>query len=404
MEEIKNNEIIATPEEFAVPKNDSERHELLAKIMEMLEKLINSITTKSAYTKREIENLKKQTANIERSISSSNAVTNDALAEIAAYVSTAKNADDRGEYHTAMEQCSKAELTSMSKSIENSLEKGDGFVALSREMVDKVEGIEKGTEIIFNKNSDSKSRGMFLIKDGILMESYPDIESFKDLKDLHGKGFEVSSDSFDESRSSDELKSLLKSAYLSKKEQVQDMTDRVLLTQELNGSVSVEKLNEIADSLKQSLPENTNIVIDEKNSTVFIENPEVPDTKLLIVMRTDEDNIERISSIRLVEDEKFTGKDFDKVNVLDLEKGAKALVYVDKISTIKNSENEYAGKETVIDHRNCCYTTQDKFVVNEGLSGFAKDICMQLAESMDMEIVDNELDRREEEKDEVEKD
>lgn len=396
MEEIKNNEIIATPEEFAVPKNDSERHELLAKIMEMLEKLINSITTKSAYTKREIENLKKQTANIERSISSSNAVTNDALAEIAAYVSTAKNADDRGEYHTAMEQCAKAESVVVDRAFENAFNK-----EISGFDVKDVSGFENKT-VIIDKDAGKNEIGVFVLNEDKQLEGfYPDIEAFKDLNNLHGKGLDASSDRFIENP---DLKNILKSAYLSKKEQVQALADKTLLAKELNGSVSVEKLNEIADSLKQSLPENTNIVIDEKNSTVFIENSEVPDTKLLIVMRTDGDNIERISSIRLVEDEKFTGKDFDKAEMLDLEKGAKALVYVGTVSTVKNSENEYAGKETVIDHRNCCYTTQDKFVVNEGLSGFAKDICMQLAESMDMEIVDNELDRREEEKDEVEKD
>ena len=387
-----------------IPENAMEKQNLMDKLMEFLEKIITQITSKASYTKKEIDKLKEQTANIERAVKS-NEMSIDSLAEVTTYLAEGSMCADRNDPTKVMDFVGKAELLSIKPKMEDLLNGNHEMYRFNKDMLsERYPDVAKqfeGQDIYFSPDA---KMSLFTLKDNdkgekVVGSVFYDLEQFREEIGVRNFGLNKA-DGMLELVTKEEILNTCKLGWENKYKERQEITDQEIVKREMTAKVSDAKLQEVSDFLKQNMPEGTNIIVNKELSMIYVENPELPDARLAIMMCTDRQNVERISSIRLVDQENF--KDFDpltksSINKNDLVQNAKALAYVG--STLVQD----GGKVETVDSKTGVYTMQDTLVMNDSLEGSAKDMVSELAvyvkqASMDMSIVNEVVEERQDDK------
>lgn len=383
-----------------IPENAMEKQNLMDKLMEFLEKIITQITSKASYTKKEIDKLKEQTANIERAVKS-NEMSIDSLAEVTTYLAEGSMCADRNDPTKVMDFVGKAELLSIKPKMEDLLNGNHEMYKFNKDMLNErypdVAKQFEGQDIYFSPDA---KMSLFTLKDNdkgekVVGSVFYDLEQFRNKIGVRSFGINKA-DGMLEDVNEKEL-NICKTGWAYKEEERREKTDIEVQMREQRAKVSDAKLQEVSDFLKQNMPEGTNIVVNKELSMVYVENPELPDARLAVMMCTDRHGVERISSIRLIDQENF--KDFNPMAVSkdDVILNAKALAYVG--STVVQD----GGKVETVDAKTGAYTMQDTLVMNDSLEGSAKDMVSELAvyvkqASMDMSIVNEVVEERQDDK------
>ncbi len=386
-----------------IPENAMEKQNLMDKLMEFLEKIITQITSKASYTKKEIDKLKEQTANIERAVKS-NEMSIDSLAEVTTYLAEGSMCADRNDPTKVMDFVGKAELISITPKMEDLLNGNHEMFKFNKDKLEErypdVAKQFEGQDIYFSPDA---KMSLFTIKENdngekVVGSVFYDLEQFREKIGVRNFGLNKA-DGMLEPVSEKEVNEICRRGWNTRFKERDEITDKQIIKREMEAKVSEAKLQEVSDFLKQNMPAGTNITINKNLSMVYVENPELPDARLAIMMCTDRHGVERISSIRLVDQENF--KDFnleemtksDKMNFID---NAKALAYV-------GSSLQDGGKVETVDSKTGVYTMQDTLVMNDSLEGSAKDMVSELAvyvkqASMDMSIVNEVVEERQDDK------
>ena len=383
-----------------IPENAMEKQNLMDKLMEFLEKIITQITSKASYTKKEIDKLKEQTANIERAVKS-NEMSIDSLAEVTTYLAEGSMCADRNDPTKVMDFVGKAELLSIKPKMEDLLNGNHEMYKFNKDMLNErypdVAKQFEGQDIYFSPDA---KMSLFTLKDNdngekVVGSVFYDLEQFRNKIGVRSFGINKA-DGMLEDVNEKEL-NICKTGWAYKEEERREKTDIEVQMREQRAKVSDAKLQEVSDFLKQNMPEGTNIVVNKELSMVYVENPELPDARLAVMMCTDRHGVERISSIRLIDQEQF--KDFNPMTVSkdDVILNAKALAYVG--STVVQD----GGKVETVYSKTGVYTMQDTLVMNDSLEGSAKDMVSELAvyvkqASMDMSIVNEVVEERQDDK------
>lgn len=360
----------------AIPQNEQERLNFFQMLMKLLEKIRDIVGTKAAYTKKDIQEIKKATQNIQRALEGGD-YSNSELAQLGSMLYATKNAIESDKPFEAKECVSMAEGLVLDKQIGKMLDGSNELKLIKNDL---------GIDLVFCPAAGKDEMGLIALKDGKVQSWYKDIEQLK--QDLENPDIVLSEENFLDTKTED-IREIAVSAWENKREEIRQVSEERLFQTELNSVAPPEYMQEVADMIQNSElfdKDNMNLVINTNTSTILIEDnykDTNPERLLLVLADTGKDSY-GISSIRMV-DENFDGKDFDKETML---KESSALIYT--------------GKVSMIDHDSGEWTFGDAFVMNTALDGVALGIGQELAKNMDMEIVDAVKEQIQDIKDNIE--
>lgn len=367
MAEVEQMPTAPTQTAVPVPQDEQAINRIKELIYQLLKKIIDGIGTKTAYTRKQIDELKKTNATLTKALDS-NRITPELIGEIGASIVEASKASERGDVAACIEDMSRAQYIAVSKGMNKMFDGKHDLKLIER---------DDGRMFIFNPSGGINGEiSLVEIKDGRMEGFFFDLEQYQKEVD---PDFQISGDQFSKQANPDDLCLTGRQAWSELKADLNQKTEERVIETEMKSPVSVEKLNEVAEYLKAQNVEGMELTVDEKNSTILVtNNKDGVDEKLLIVLATNDKGIEGISSIRQIEDKEFTGKDFDKEEIL------------------RNSTDLiYCGKVMIYDQYTEQWTFQDKFMANESLDGAAKDLMEALMTNMEVDIVKEIEEERE---------
>lgn len=359
------------PTQTAVQKPEHEEMvtDLRNFFLRLLTKILENFGKKPAYSKKQLDELKKTNDTLTKALES-NQLTPELIGEIGASIVEASKASERGDVAACIEDMSRAQYIAVSKGMNKMFDGKHDLKLIER---------DDGRMFIFNPSGGINGEiSLVEIKDGRMEGFYFDLEQYQKEVD---PDFQISGDQFSKQANPDDLCLTGRQAWSELKADLNQKTEERVIETEMKSPVSVEKLNEVAEYLKAQNVEGMELTVDEKNSTILVtNNKDGVDEKLLIVLATNDKGIEGISSIRQIEDKEFTGKDFDKEEIL---RNSTDLIYCGKVTVLDRSKTPAK------------WTVQDKFMANESLDGAAKDLMEALMTNMEVDIVKEIEEERE---------